>query len=129
MNKKRRKILKKIRQEKVRLEKDLETFLASLPEKKGYEPYVKLLTALRLWKTEDEPMEMDYSIITNLDTSICAQLDTNRKIAVGISLWYAFIINDILENRIIKDLPDNNMDNFFHEISEFKNLLKSFLFL
>ncbi len=128
MNKKRRKILKKIRQEKVRLEKDLETFLASLPEKKGYEPYVKLLTALRLWKTEDEPMEMDYSIITDIDTSICAQLDTNRKIAVGISLLYAFIINDILDNRIIKDLPDK-MDNFFHEISEFKNLLKSFLFL
>lgn len=126
MNKKRRKILKKIRQEKVRLEKDLETFLASLPEKKGYEPYVKLLTALRLWKTEDEPMEMDYSIITDIDTSICAQLDTNRKIAVGISLLYAFINSEIYDGRKkIKGLPDNLMD----EITDFKILLKKFLFL
>lgn len=126
MNKKRRKILKKIKQEKVRLEKDLKTFLAGLPEKKGYEPYVKLLTALRLWKTEDEPMEMDYSIITNLDTSICAQLDTNRKIAVGISLLYAFINCEIYDGRKnIKGIPDNLMD----EITDFKNLLKKFLFL
>ena len=127
MNKKRKKILKKIKQEKVRLEKDLKTFLVGLPEKKGYEPYVNLLQILRDWKIEkDKPMDMDFSIITNLDTSIYARLDTNRKIAVGISLLYAFINSEIYDGRKnIKGLPDNLMD----EITDFKILLKKFLFL
>ena len=128
MKKKRKKLLKTIKQEKVRLEKNLETFLVGLPEKKGYEAYINLLQVLRDWKTEmDKPIEMDYSIITNLETSICAKLDSNRKISVGLALLFAFINNEIYDDRRTKNLK-GLPDDLMNEITDFKVLLKKFLF-
>ena len=128
MKKKRKKLLKTIKQEKVRLEKNLETFLVGLPEKKGYEAYINLLQVLRDWKTEtDKPIEMDYSIITNLETSICAKLDSDRKISVGLALLFAFINNEIYDDRRTKNLK-GLPDDLMNEITDFKVLLKKFLF-
>ena len=128
MKKKRKKLLKTIKQEKVRLEKNLETFLVGLTEKKGYEAYINLLQVLRDWKTEtDKPIEMDYSIITNLETSICAKLDSNRKISVGLALLFAFINNEIYDDRRTKNLK-GLPDDLMNEITDFKVLLKKFLF-
>ncbi len=129
MKKKRKMLLEKIEQDKVRLENDLNTFLGGLPEKekKGYEAYANLLQLLRGWKTKEIPMEMDFTIITNFGFSKRVRLDSNRKISVGLALVYAFINNEFYDDRKtkkLKGLPDDLMN----EITDFKVLLKDFLF-
>ena len=129
MKKKRKALLEKIEQDKVRLENDLNTFLGGLPEKekKGYEAYANLLQLLRGWKTKEIPMEMDFTIITNFGFSKRVRLDSNRKISVGLALVYAFINNEFYDDRKtkkLKGLPDDLMN----EITDFKVLLKDFLF-
>lgn len=129
MKKKRKVLLEKINQDKVRLEKNLKTFLAGLPEKekKGYEAYANLLQVLRGWTTVEIPMEMDFTIITNFGFSKRVRLDSNRKISVGLTLLYAFINNELYDEakaKKMKEVPEELMD----EITDFKMTLKEFLF-
>ena len=129
MKKKRKVILEKIEQDKVRLENDLKTFLAGLPEKekKGYEAYANLLQVLRAWKTNEIPMEMDFTIITNFGFSKRVRLDSNRKISVGLALLYAFIKNEFYDDRKTKNLK-GLPDDLMNVITDFKTLLEDFLF-
>ena len=129
MKKKRKVLLEKIEQDKVRLENDLKTFLAGLPEKekKGYEAYANLLQVLRGWKTKEIPMEMDFTIITNFGFSKRVRLDSNRKTSVGLALLYAFINNEFYDDRKTKNLK-GLPDDLMNEITDFKVLLKEFLF-
>lgn len=129
MKKKRKVLLEKIEQDKVRLENDLKTFLAGLPEKekKGYEAYANLLQVLRAWKTNEIPMEMDFTIITNFGFSKRVRLDSNRKISVGLALLYAFIKNEFYDDRKTKNLK-GLPDDLMNVITDFKRLLEDFLF-
>lgn len=127
MKKKRKALLEKINEDKGRLHEDLKIFFLGLSNKKGYEAYDNLLQILRGWKTMEIPMELDFTIITNGNNSMCERLNTNRKLFVGLTLIYAFMSNliyDDKKNKKSKRLPDNLM----YEIEDFKDLLEKFLF-
>ena len=69
MKKKRKKMLKNIKREKERLEKNLDTFLKKLPddEKEGYEPFVNFVEVLQGIKVNTKITKKGKIKITNLD--------------------------------------------------------------
>lgn len=127
MKKKRKEMLKNIKKEKKRLEKNLDTFLIGLQddEREGYEPFENLLEVLedvnfKTMQTECLPMS-DWTIIPEL------KMDSTRKVCIALSILYSFIVYKIFEENKsgkVKGIPDELMN----EITDFKGMLEDFLF-
>lgn len=126
MKKKRKKMLKKIKREKERLAKNLDTFLKKLrdDEKEGYEPFenfVEVLQGLDFIK-----MEMKCTPISNWILMPNLKMNSMRKLNIALAILYSFIMYEVYDDRNanVKCVPDE----LINEITAFKVLLEDFLF-
>lgn len=122
MKKEKRKQWEKIVEEKARLEKNLESFLEIVPERKEYGTYVDLLEVLQAIDTKN--LEMEY-ILEYIPICPYLKLDTRLHKSIGIAILYTYIGVALYDDRVdYKGIPDALMN----EITDFNNLLEEFLF-
>ena len=122
MKKEKKEQWEKIVEEKARLERDLESFLEIVPERKEYGTYVDLLEALQAMDTKN--LEMEY-IVEYIPICPYLKLDTRLHKSIGVAILYTYIGCEIYDERVdYKCIPDALMD----EITDFKKLLEQFLF-
>lgn len=126
MKKKRKKMLKNIKREKERLEKNLDTFLKKLPddEREGYEPFVNFVEVLQ--GLDFVKMEMNCVPISSWILMPNLKMDSMRKLNIALAILYSFIMYEVYDDRNVnvKCVPDELMN----EITAFKSLLENFLF-
>ena len=122
MEKEKKEQFEKIKQEKIRMEENLECFLKTVSSKEKYEPYVELLRFLQA--VDMERMEME-ELSDYIPICPYLKLDSERNVSIGIAIMYTYISCEIYDERACYEcIPDKLMD----EITEFRILLEAFLF-
>ena len=122
MEKEKKEQFEKIKQEKIRMEENLECFLNTVSNRAEYPTYKDLLRFLQAVDMKEMEMEelSDY-------IPICPylKLDSERNVSVGTAIIYTYINCEIYDERKpYEGIPDELID----EITEFSNILEVFLF-